>query len=576
MERPFFMIQFTKESDKKGIDSMMKRLKYVLCISILIVTCIAVLLFFNIFTTDADKAITFIDFETYAIKNEDGALTPITMEEFYAITPENDQTFVFTTTIQDENYDDYIQLTPTGMEIRVWFGDTQVYHSDSFLPDNIIDQITSRIPVRGMELPLTVTMECRHLGGVNTIFPPMLFTTSDMTEMLPNLSWAHRGGISTGAFAVIFILLVGLFLYSIIEEKPRYSLLTLILASAILTIRCICTESGYLFLPDWMVTAFARDELLWLLFAAFIIYFVANRKRFRLFGWCSLVSGIIFTGTFCLSLTTGGYFALTVKEFVNSLILYGDYIRPLIWLNYWLLFVCLIVASITTIHSISSHMAKEQSLQLKAQFAVENYRTIEEHSKQIQNQHHEFKNHVSALKLMLEQTKITDAKSYLSELEQRNRTTIKFTGNYVINAILQHASSRALELGFPLEAYARVEEQLNIPETDLCSLLFNMLDNAFEAVSKIDDPKKRQIEIRIKQKDYSLGIYCANTYALAPVFEAENRLRSHKENPGHGFGITQMEQIAKKYQSKLDISYSEDIFIVQTVLFLPHNKDTKK
>lgn len=555
---------------------MLKPLKYVLCISILIVTCIATLLFFNIFITDADKTINFIDFETYAIKNEDGTLTPITMEEFYAITPENDQTFVFTTAIQEDNYDDYIKITPTGMEIWVWFGDTQVYHSESILSDDIIDQVTSRIPIRGLTLPLTVTIECRHLGGVNTIFPPMLFTTSDMTEMLPTLSWAHRGGIPTGAFGVIFILLTGLFLYSLIEERPRYSLLTLILASAILSIRCICTESGYLFLPDWMVTAFARDELLWLLFAAFVVYFVVNRNRLRLFGWCSLVSGIIFTGTFCFSHVTGGYFSFTVKEFVNGFLLYGDYTRPLIWLNYWLLFVCLTVASITTSQSISDHMAKEQSLQLKAQFAVENYRTIEKHSKHIQNQYHEFKNHISALKLMLEQNKIIDAKNYLSKLEQRNRTIIKFTGNYVINAILQHASSRALELDFPLEVYARVEEQLNIPETDLCGLLFNMLDNAFEAVSKIDDAQKRQIEIRIKQKDHSLGIYCANTYALAPVFEAENRLRSHKENPGHGFGITQMEQISKKYQSKLDISYSEDIFIVQTVLFLPHNKDIKE
>lgn len=166
----------------------MKRFKYTICISSLMIVSIAVLFFLNIVTADADKSMNFIDFDSYAIQNEDHTLTPISMDDFYTMTPTNDQTFVFTATISEDNYDDYIQFTPTGMDIRVRLNDTKVYHSHSSLPEDSIDQITSRVPIRGMTLPITIVMECTHLGGANTIFPPILFTTSDMFEILPNLA----------------------------------------------------------------------------------------------------------------------------------------------------------------------------------------------------------------------------------------------------------------------------------------------------------------------------------------------------------------------------------------------------
>ncbi len=553
----------------------MKRLKYLLCIGGLIFIGIAVLLFLNIFTVDADKTMTFIDFNTYSVKNENGSLEQMTADEFYAAVPEKDKTYVFTAEITQENYDDYIQFTPTGMDVKVMIGENEVYSSKSVLPEEMIDQITARVPIRGLELPLTVTFECCHLGGANTIFPPMLFTTSDMTEMMPNLSWGHRGGIPAGAFAVVLLVLVALLMYSIIDGKPRYSILSLIVAAAVLMVRGICTESGYLFLPEWMITVFARKELLWILLAAFLIYLVSNYKRMRLFGWCALGSAAVLVGTYLISLATNGHFAFNVNGNINDLIEFGEYTKLLLWLNLWLQIVCLIVAGITVIRSVSEHIAREKALELKAELAMENYRVIEEQSKHDAVQRHEFKNHISSLRLMIEQNKTQEAAEYLAELEERNQATVKFTGNFAVNAILQNAAARAEELGFQIEAYARAEEQLSIPENDLCGLLFNMLDNAFEAVAKIEDPQKRELTIRIKQRGNALGIYCSNSYSVAPEFDHNGKLLSSKAESGHGLGVAQMERIAKKYQGKLDFSYSDDIFIAQTVLFLP-NKAKRK
>jgi len=548
----------------------MKPFKSALCICALLILCIAVRLFLNIFMADADKTATFVDFDTYAVQNADGTLTRLTPKAFYELAPWEDRVCTFTATITEANYDDYIQFTPTGMDIKVFLEGTQVYHADSVLPDGVIDQITSRVPIRGLELPLTVTLECQSLGGVNAIFPPMLFTTSDMTEMMADLSWAHRSGISTGGYAVIFLTLAALFLYSVMEGTPRFSLIALITASAVLMIRGICTESGYLFLPEWLNALCVRRELLWMLLASFVIYFAVNRKRWQLFGWCALGSGIIFVGTYLIAFATGGRFAAIVNTDITEWVKYGEYSPVLYKVTDWLQIVCLWVAVITTVQSVSRHRAKEHALELKAQLAMENYRLMEAGSRQDAEQRHEFRNHISALKLMLEQGKSEAAEAYLAVLENRSRTAVTFTDNLVINAILQNAAARAEALGFSLEAYARVEAHLNIPENDLCSLLFNMLDNAFEAVAQIREPEKRRIAIRIKQRDMALGIYCENTYAVEPVFNQHGKPQPRKTEPGHGFGVIQMERIALKYHGVLDYTYSENVFVAQTVLFLPH------
>ena len=551
----------------------MKRLRMILCVGIMLAVSAVVILFLNQFTDDADKNAQFIDFTAYAVKNEDGSLTEMTADTLYALTPDDHTVYVFSALITEENYDDYIQFTPTGMDIKVYLGKTQVYRSEATLPDAVIDQVTARIPIRGMELPLTVTLECRHLGSVNTIFPPMLFSTSDMTEMIPQLSYAHRSGIPTGAFAVIFLILTALFLYSVIEGKTRYSLLALIFASIILMVKKICSESGYLFIAPWMQNVFASDVFLWLLLAAFLVYFGMNIKRLKLFGWCALGSGVVFAGTYLISLITDGAFAATANEFVRGWIEYGEYTRPMYWINYWLQIVCLGVALITTIRSVADHLAREQALELKAQLAMENYRVMEEQSRNDAEQRHEYRNQLSSLKIMLDQNKTEEAVQYLAELQSQSRSPLKFTDHFAINAILQNAAARAKELDFQIEVYARVSEHLNIPESDLCTLLFNMLDNAFEAVAQIQEPAKRQLTLRIKQRESTLGIYCANTYDVAPVFDHDGKIISRKAERGHGLGTIQMERIVGKYNGKLDLSYSDELFIAQAALFVPHSED---
>ncbi len=108
-----------------------------------------------------------------------------------------------------------------------------------------------------------------------------------------------------------------------------------------------------------------------------------------------------------------------------------------------------------------------------------------------------------------------------------------------------------------------------IDTMDLCSLLGNSLDNAIEAVSKIPDPEKRLIDLRITQKE-NLVIYNIRNYTEAqPELENGALPKSTKQDTSrpHGYGLRSIEQIAKRYNATMNLSVKNNWFSL-TVMFV--------
>ena len=91
-----------------------------------------------------------------------------------------------------------------------------------------------------------------------------------------------------------------------------------------------------------------------------------------------------------------------------------------------------------------------------------------------------------------------------SEANQRAGATI-FTRNIVLNAIVSDASARAEALGIRFDAEVTVSEDTGIKVEDLCTLLMNMLDNAIEAASKVEDG---YIKLRINERGGFHAVSC--------------------------------------------------------------------
>ena len=146
---------------------------------------------------------------------------------------------------------------------------------------------------------------------------------------------------------------------------------------------------------------------------------------------------------------------------------------------------------------------------------------------------------------------------------------MRFTGNFLLNAILQSYAARAVESHIRFEAKAAVPEELEIADSDLSSLLMNMLDNAFAGCGKVDGSAERYVSVNISKKGNYLAVRCENPYVGEFRKDMDGKLLTSKGDTfAHGYGIRLMEAVAKKYNGILDISSSGGIFRIQTALRL--------
>lgn len=186
--------------------------------------------------------------------------------------------------------------------------------------------------------------------------------------------------------------------------------------------------------------------------------------------------------------------------------------------------------------------------------------------------HHEWKNQLLSLRMLQEKGDQEGLSARLRELDDEldHLTPRLYTDHLAVNTILQKAAAQADRQGIAFVCQVQVPRELSVDEADLCTLLVNLLDNALEAAAQVQPPKRREVLCRIKLSQGFLAIHCENTYCGTVRLDQAGQLVTTKANAeGHSFGLVQMQAVAEKYNSVLDISYDQDRFTVQTALALP-------
>jgi sensor histidine kinase YesM len=105
--------------------------------------------------------------------------------------------------------------------------------------------------------------------------------------------------------------------------------------------------------------------------------------------------------------------------------------------------------------------------------------------------------------------------------------------------------------------------------TDLCVLLGNSVDNAIEACDELPNGMERKITVECNCSSGFLFLTVRNPIAK-PVSICDNRVHTTKKDRAlHGFGISSMHKVAKKYDGTLKLDADEGFFTVSIDLCLP-------
>jgi len=219
-----------------------------------------------------------------------------------------------------------------------------------------------------------------------------------------------------------------------------------------------------------------------------------------------------------------------------------------------------------------SSIEKElDTLHKQRQTELRYYELATDNIEQMRKVRHDFGNQLQVIYQLLEDGDAGgDVRKLLDEsYENLHKNVLKrYCENSVINAILVTKIKSANEKNIEIDCECTLPEEINIELLDLCSLFGNLLDNAIEAVEKIesDSGKNRHIRFRSGLKAGFLLINISNPYITPPIIEKGRFVTSKRNKENHGYGIKLIEQIAAKYQGEVKIDTDNGLFTVAVTM----------
>ena len=135
------------------------------------------------------------------------------------------------------------------------------------------------------------------------------------------------------------------------------------------------------------------------------------------------------------------------------------------------------------------------------------------------------------------------------------------TGNEVLDIVLTEKSFLCRNEGINLMCMADCRDLYYIKEGDLYALFGNILDNAMEAVQRIEEAEKRCISLNAHTMGNFVTITVENYFMGKLRFSEDGLPITTKENLDyHGFGMKSIKAIVEKYDGVFSIVSDEERF----------------
>ena len=183
------------------------------------------------------------------------------------------------------------------------------------------------------------------------------------------------------------------------------------------------------------------------------------------------------------------------------------------------------------------------------------FELLEKQNEELQLFVHDTKNHLSNLYIMADEPENAKEyiKSFVKNIDSSNQ--IGKSSNKLLDLIIRKYCLLCEKRGISFERNIHRSNLDFIDDTDLTSLLNNLLDNAVEAAGKSE---KKYISLGINDFSSMVHINVNNSCDTKPISN-NGILISQKEDKGsHGYGHKSILRTVKKYSGDLHWDYEED------------------
>lgn len=206
------------------------------------------------------------------------------------------------------------------------------------------------------------------------------------------------------------------------------------------------------------------------------------------------------------------------------------------------------------------YKSKSEAAETKIELQKQYHDVLNEHQKETDALWHDMKKHINLMKMLINDGQHEITSDYIHELESQMSDKIKIvrTEYPVLSALLTEQKQRAKKAGILFDIDVRLESELKIEPVDLCVVLGNLFDNAFEACMLLPLEPDRQIKASIGQRNNAVAIKVENAYIAT--------MKPKRSTGKHGLGLKNVRQTVRKYNGQIDIIENNGVFMVSIVI----------
>lgn len=183
---------------------------------------------------------------------------------------------------------------------------------------------------------------------------------------------------------------------------------------------------------------------------------------------------------------------------------------------------------------------------------------------------HDIKHHFQIMESILIHENQEKMREYFNEyLKKSEMTDLFHTGSQSVDALLLAKSIRMKQKNIEFRYSPYPLDSLPIDETDFCTLLGNILDNAIEGVLRIDSANiTHVINLAFSRSWDMFYIYCKNPCNESTIIsESEGLLSSkRKDSLKMGIGMRSIKRIVYMSEGRYTYSIENGFFVTKIVL----------
>lgn len=247
---------------------------------------------------------------------------------------------------------------------------------------------------------------------------------------------------------------------------------------------------------------------------------------------------------------------------------FGDWESLRIFYIQWLLaVVCMVYVAYDYCADWYKDWMTVRLMKVKMDSALEYANKSQQYVEEMRKIKHDMNRHLAVLQIFLNEGKQREAVEYIESLgiELEEASSAFHCRNMLVNFLVEKYRRRAEQENILFISEVQLPEKIGVEDTDICSFIDNVLENAIEACTELEKGTA-DIRLKIYLEKSILRVCCSNTYKGVRQIVGEHYATTKENKSTHGYGLLIMEKICDKYGGALSVKSENSRFCVKAAI----------